>query len=51
MDICFDRQISEASSYIVLRIKKKKKKKMHKNQRVRGKRKYSKLTWLQIFQL
>lgn len=25
MDICFDRQISEASSYIVLRIKKKKK--------------------------
>lgn len=50
MDICFDRQISEASSYIVLRIKKKKKKK-HKNQRVRGKRKYSELTWLQIFQL
>lgn len=49
MDICFDRQISEASSYIVLRIKKKKKK--HKNQRVRGKRKYSELTWLQIFQL
>ena len=27
MDICFDGQISEASSYIVLRIKKKKKKK------------------------
>lgn len=26
MDICFDGQISEASSYIVLRIKKKKKK-------------------------